>query len=134
MNLADWQIAIAAVVFALYVWAGVFFFIPWCMTSIFRYRLWAIRDDLFDELIKRRPRDPALHIDLLERMESYIRHAPEVTFAKLLTHGVLLLDEIEDEDARYEDAIKCLVPLERQMLLRYERRFGRAVLDHLFRG
>jgi hypothetical protein len=68
---------------ALTAWFSVAFVVPWSLRSLFRYRLWALRDQVMDEVLAGEvSREDALRV--LERIEFTIRNARDLTALRLL--------------------------------------------------
>jgi hypothetical protein len=66
------------------VWALAVYVIPQHVTSLFRYRLWKVRDELQDYILDEvLPGSPVVE-DLLETVEGMIEHANNFTLASFL--------------------------------------------------
>jgi hypothetical protein len=68
----------------LFAWFGLIKIIPSCNLSIFRYRLWRLRDGLADEVLDGTFRDVAQPRALLQFLEGVIELAPELGALKLV--------------------------------------------------
>jgi AcrR family transcriptional regulator len=64
-------------------WACLFRIVPSCCTSLFRYRLWALRDDVVDEIYAGRYDDPSGARRFVEFLETAIEAASELSALKL---------------------------------------------------
>jgi hypothetical protein len=68
----------------LFAWFGLIKIIPSCNLSIFRYRLWRLRDELADEVLDGSFQDAAQPRNLLQFLEGVIELAPELGALKLV--------------------------------------------------
>jgi len=82
---------ICAVVFILSfcaLWACAIFMVPDHVLSLFRYRLWRLRDHLQDCILDERlPELPVVN-DLFDTVESMIEHADRVTLSSFVAFGL----------------------------------------------
>lgn len=134
MAVSEWTFLAVVVLVLLYMWMGLLFFIPWCFVSLFRYRLWRLRDSIFDAVIDHEVCDDPVYWELIRRIENYIRHAKEVTFLGAVARGALLLPDMQAEEEKYLAKVKNLSPEDRHQLDLWEMAFSRAVFVHLLRG
>jgi hypothetical protein len=70
---------VAAIALALFAWASLFSIIPRCRTSLFRYKLWELRDQIADETRNGMFEDRARAKELVKEVERTIRWAPGMT-------------------------------------------------------
>lgn len=70
------------------VWGLAVFVVPQHVNSLFRYRLWRLRDDLEDHILDGRlPECPGVR-DLLETLEAMIEHPEELTLSSIFAHRI----------------------------------------------
>lgn len=69
-------------------WACALFMVPDHVLSLFRYRLWRLRDHLQDCILDERLPDLPVVNDLLDTVESMIEHADRVTLSSFLAYGL----------------------------------------------
>jgi hypothetical protein len=82
MNGAGLLIAAVGLAIAVGAWASVLFFIPNALRSIFRYNLWALRDQVVDDVLDGEvPRDQAMA--LVKRIEFTIQNAADLSVLNL---------------------------------------------------
>ncbi len=68
------------------VWGSAVFIVPQHVNSLFRYRLWRLRDDLQDYIFDGQlPDSPAVR-ELQEGIEALIQHSETITLSAFLAH------------------------------------------------
>src|SRR3954453_6241226 len=83
-------LAISLIFLAVCAWVGVFFAIPVCQRSRFRYQLWQLRDQVVDQrILSGRATAPDQWEGLRTEIEQAIRYAPSVTMFRLFLFSVL---------------------------------------------
>lgn len=92
MNLPAFLAFILAVAGAIAAWASIVWLIPAQLRSMFRYRVWRLRDEFVDAVLDGRLQWGPSVDDLLERMEFTIRAARELTLVRLLSVHFLVRD------------------------------------------
>jgi hypothetical protein len=70
------------ILLALAAWAALFRVIPTCASSLFRYRLWRLRDQLVDDIRNEEFRDNAQPMELVCMIEAVIAGAQDLTAFK----------------------------------------------------
>lgn len=134
MNTTEGFVSVLGILLSVGLTLGVLWFIPSCMRSVFRYRLWRIRDALFDEVTAGTIPDETVIDELITRIEHLIRLSRHVTLYKFITTGIITAWDLREHE-RYEDAKARTLPPEcRQQIARYERQVGRAMATHLYFG
>jgi hypothetical protein len=111
-------------------WAAVIFFIPSCTASLFRYRVWELRDAIVDDVFDDRlPEDPAVW-DVVDRFEAMIVIARHLSMGKLFAFKRAL------RDAQPEPPLSraALTVDQRKRLSDYEHDLQRALALYLTLG
>ena len=82
------SITVALLAGSTIVWGLAVFIVPQHVNSLFRYRLWKLRDNLQDHILEDRlPESPAVR-DLMEGLEAMIQHSDQLTFSRFLVHRI----------------------------------------------
>ncbi len=119
--------------FVMFAWWAFFKSIPSSAASRFRYRLWAMRDELALELLDGTYEDSEQPQRLLHEIEALIRVAPELTLFRM---GLMRLGRIGISPLPSYQPIKleALNNSDRQRLAGRMDRVSRAALRYLFTG
>lgn len=99
MNPMAWVISLSVATVA--AWAIVVFFIPSCLCSMFRYRLWRLRDSVKDDVIYGRLPSHEFVNELLGVIESFILIANRVTLIQVFS-----LPGDRTDSARHQKALE----------------------------
>lgn len=134
MAASDLIVAIGAMLGAIVVWSLVIFFIPWCQVSQLRYRLWQIRDEVAADIRARRLADSEAMRDLVVRIESFIRNAHRLTYAKCLPFLCIPKEAVQQLRSQRMALVGQLSPAERTIYDEYFGRFNSALTRHLLFG
>jgi hypothetical protein len=135
MDMPALLVLFGTLLIAFWAWYGVFFIYPSCTRSLFRYKLWKIRDDLVNATFDGRLPRSSFTLDLVETMEGSIRssgHYNLVTFA-------LAARSVDPELAKRRQAwlereLGALADEQRDFLLQLRRRYHAAIAVHLLTG
>ncbi len=84
INTGDFWWVVALSVACLGVWAIFMVFIPSCLCSLFRYRLWRLRDTVKDEILQAQLPDQEVVHEFLSVIESAILLAEKITLIQVL--------------------------------------------------
>ncbi len=104
---------------------GIFYSVPDSLVSLFRYKLWRIRDELVDAIRDGRVVDSAESGQLVSVIEETIQHAPQWTLLRLLfTPGI----------ARVTRDVAKTTQTRQLDLQSYRVRFAADVVLHLLYG
>lgn len=126
-----WAVALSGATVA--VWALLIFFIPNCMCSMFRYRLWRLRDTVKDDVLRGQLPDSGLTQEFLGGIEAFILVADKVTLIQML----LLPSDAEESQRRrklFEEAVRLLKDEHQVRFLAYREEFKRVLLKRLLFG
>src|SRR6058998_2447683 len=96
----------ALVGLAIYVGVCVMKIVPATLTSLMRYRLWHIRDDLYDEIQQNKFVDKDEPLRALKEVERIIESAPGLSAANVLVVALLARGH-KPEHARPADASRA---------------------------
>lgn len=131
--MGDVLTALAITAFCVASWLGLFLLVPRWLTSMFRYDLWRLRDDLVDALRDGRLSRSEAAVGVLHSMETAIRHARHFTFANVLgLQGIAALSGVAPTSSTPSYAE--LDQDERQLLHSFERRLVDALVRHVKLG
>lgn len=99
--------------------------------SIFRHRLWVLRDLLADDIIADRlPANPAV-VRLLHATEGAIYHAAEFSLVQFLLVPTMVN---EQEELAVDESAKEMTGEQRDHLAKYHRLLSRILLRHFLMG
>lgn len=115
----------------LFAWACVFYVIPSCLMSIFRYRLWRQRDELAADIRNGTFAHDGVPDRLVELIESFIQFAPEFSAARILL--ARLVEAWSDVPASPRETLDMseMLPTEQEHLEEYLTKFNDTVGNHL---
>ena len=126
-----WAVALAIATLA--VWTIFIVFIPTCLCSMFRYRLWRLRDAVKDDMLYGRLPDRAFIGEFLSMVEAFILVADKFTLIQ-----VILLPSNEEETARRRNALiqslKELGEEHLQLFKAYRKEFVEIIVMRLVVG
>lgn len=118
----------------LFLWAGILFIVPSYMRSLFRYRLWEIRDRAVDDLRAGRLADCYTVREFISMVEFAIRYANRMTLLEVIVTPPLPRPWAEArENGRRAD----LAEMSDDSRFRFERcavGFSHALLRHVLGG
>lgn len=84
MVISQWVAIIGILAASFAVWVGVVLLVPRNLRSIFRYRLWRLRDEVVDDVLAgRMPHSPLIR-SFIGGVEGIIEHASHVTLLRAL--------------------------------------------------
>jgi hypothetical protein len=110
----------------------VFYVIPSCARSIFRYRLWRLRDDLVDDLRGGTFEDVEQPRRLVREVETAIRAARDLTVFRVVLFTMLARGHEPPE--REEVDLSVLSKPDRERLGRYMKTFHWLLTRHVLAG
>ncbi len=125
---------VVATLVVVVLWAALLFFVPSCLRSEFRYRLWQLRDNVYDDVLAGRLADSELTKLFIIEIEQVIRYS---RFYTLVDAWVTPRSpkEIIDARRRFVTEQKQLLSADHlRRFEKYERQAGRVVLRHLLFG
>ncbi|HEY8082849.1 MAG TPA: hypothetical protein VIE64_04745 [Solirubrobacterales bacterium] len=124
----DVLLTIAVTAVALFVWICLFKVIPSALLSMFRYRLWRQRDDLAAEIRRGTFEHRGAAEGVLERIECFIRLAPELSplHIWLMRGSALGVDLPEPPQLDFDG----LSPKERDLLAKHLEKLSDALTGH----
>lgn len=136
MNGSEWTLLAITLAFGIFLPWGFLFFLPSCMKSFYRYRLWRLRDQLYDEILRGDLPDDDVALEILRHYEALILHADEVKLPQLVTAVVAARQSglLEDADDAWELGMSLLHEKHRKRLEWYQHQLVRATVVQLFRG
>lgn len=133
MTLAEGATLLWLLVLSVASFASLFYLFPHTALSVYRHKLWRLRDEIHGDI--RRgviPSGPAAD-DLIGGVERTIRWAKQMSFANLVIFGVLGKDDAA-VDARFnemESRIEALPPRCKHVVRNYQYKFARITLNHV---
>ena len=65
-------------------WIAIIFYIPWCIRSGLRYRLWRLRDKIYDDVRTGRIAEINLVVSYIDDVERFIRYSQHYTLVNAL--------------------------------------------------
>jgi hypothetical protein len=78
-------IAVVLIVCFASLWLCALYLVPQLVDSLFRYRLWKVRDHLYDYILDRRLPDSSAVNEFLEMVEETIRRSASVTLSSMVS-------------------------------------------------
>ncbi len=115
-------------------WAIFVIQVPRTLRSLFRYRLWAIRDAVVDDVLRGSlPKSPLVRDDI-RQIESIIANSEAVTFLQFLFLPRLPKKYVEARKALRAEEFKKLTEKQQGVLSGYTDALRSSVLKHLFFG
>jgi hypothetical protein len=124
------------ILWAVVMWAGLIFVIPWCTRSLARYRLWELRDELYDDIRKGILPNEGAPSTLLRNIENAIRRTVDLTMFELgpLALGSILSGHWREWVKEAGRGRTKLTDDELRLLKKYEHRFAVIILRQITFG
>ena len=126
-------LTIDVVVLALVAWGSVVVIVPSCARSHTRYRLWRLRDNLFDEIRHEAFKDPAPAEALLSFVETSIVCLGELSLIKLVLLRLATLG-VGPRPKSFWDLIGDASPADKRLLEPHIDELMGAAVKHVFLG
>ena len=126
-----WAVALSGASIA--VWIIFVVFIPNCLCSLFRYRLWRLRDAVKDDILYGRLPDRPFIREFVSMLESYILVANKLTLVQLL----LLPSNKQEAERRIKELMQSIHELSeepRKRILAYQEDLKLILVTRLFIG
>ncbi len=115
-------------------WACLVLILPRSLRSLFRYRLWVLRDELVDDVIaKRIPLTDAVR-DVLSTMEALIRDSKNVTLGRWLLLPRKSMQVASEYHKGVEAAFSAMTREEQERVSYFRQSVARAVAMRLLIG
>jgi hypothetical protein len=127
---ALWFAALIAIGAAMIV--ALFFAIPAAIVSILRYRLWAVRDKLFDQIHSGVYADPEQPRRLLRQIEVTIEVFDELTLLNMFMAGLLMRHAEEQPQAPPQFDPKAMSEVDRKKIMPLFWSWGGTMLRRIF--
>jgi hypothetical protein len=111
-----------------------FAIVPQCLRSLFRYKLWAIRDEIFDAVMSGDLPNERIIRTFQRGVECMIRGSESITFTDFLFGTKAPQEWIKKTIKRTQDEIEALPDLARERFKEIEDSLDKAVTVHLLFG
>lgn len=137
MTGAEWAYLALGLLWALAVTIGLFVIVPSCQASLFRYRMWQLRDSIYDDVRKGQLPDNQRVRSVLGSIEGAITSSKSITISRLGLVWLLGRKSFVKFGALAREPElwrKSMSSDENKRLERYEVRLGRATLWKIFAG
>ncbi len=121
----------ALVALSLLLWGGVVYVVPRNLRSLFRYRLWTIRDRIVDEVLSGELPDSPVVRGLILMVESAIRHAGDATLMRFLLIPPLPCDYRKEWLEFWDTGLKELSDDQRARFEKHRDLLGKALVKRL---
>jgi hypothetical protein len=120
---------------SLLAWGAIFYVVPSVARSIFRYRLWRLRDEIVDSLADDRFEDRVQPERLMHDVEKTIRYAKEFSLWRLLLLRWLTKGRALPPEAQREMFDLKRAPIvDQELLATYELEYHASIARHVFFG
>lgn len=120
-------------VLATLVWAGVIFLLPRTLRSLYRYRLWNIRDSVIDDILRNRISHSPIADDVVGMVEFAIESSRSLTCLKVILYEVP--EHVQKGHAKFfRDEMDKLPKEEQAILWEYVHRFHVAIVRQMMFG
>lgn len=106
-------------------WTGALFIVPAHVNSLFRYRLWNLRDDLFDLITDDKISQSPIVLDLLDAIETFIHFSEQFNLTTFLAGRLSGLYFIRTKSSHLNtESLDMIGPSEQEVIV--------PVLDNLY--
>lgn len=115
-------------------WFGLAVWVPHCLRSLYRYRLWSIRDAIVDAVLEGRiPNSDAVR-HFTRTVEMAVKRSSHLTLLRFLLFPKPPMEFIDYRKAMYKKCLAEMTDEQRRFFETKRSEFAEAVLSHMLLG